>query len=165
LTLLFASFLALAAAAAPASASAESCRPADVRAALGSFAHAYSRGEYATLDSLFAPEPDFQWYSTDAPGTRLRGSSKRRATLVPYFEARHRLHDRFALRTFQFNGNSPRYGNFQMEMRRRTDGFRGGKWFGVFGKGAAICDGDDVRFIVLTFGTMPAGSHGPAFGG
>jgi hypothetical protein len=154
LTLLVACFAALLAL--PATALAEDCHSKDVRSALGAFADAYSRGDFATLDSLFAAKPEFQWYSTDAPGTRLRSGSKKRSTLIPYFEARHRKHDRFRLRSFKFNGNSPRWGNFQMTMRRRADEFRGGDWFGVFGKGAAICDGADVRFIVLSFGTMPA---------
>jgi hypothetical protein len=145
----------LAALAAPAAAAAEDCRPHDVRAALSSFSRAYSRGDFAALDSLFAPKPDFRWYSTDAPGTRLMQAARKRSSLVPYFEARHRRHDRFRLRSFEFNGNSPGWGNFQMSMRRRTDGYRRGRWFQVNGKGAAICDGTDVRFIVLTFGTVP----------
>jgi len=130
------------------------CTPGEVRAALVSFTRAYGAGDYEELDALFADEPRFEWYSTDAPGVRLFTSgAKDRRGLIPYFEARHRKHDRFALRSFQFNGNSGRWGNFQLSMRRRADGFRGGNWFRVFGKGAASCDGDDVRFIVLTFGS------------
>ncbi len=140
----------------PAGAAAEDCRPGDVRAALSSFASAYSGGDFEALDALFAPEPEFEWYSTDAPGARLQARAKKRSSLIPYFETRHRRHDRFALRSFQFNGNSPRWGNFQMTMRRRLPGYREGAWFRVWGKGAAICDGADARFIVLTFGTIPA---------
>ena len=140
------------------SAAAENCRPDDVHAALGRFATAYSEGDYETLDALFAPEPEFEWYSTDAPGERLEARARLRSSLIPYFEARHRRHDQFGLRSFQFNGNSRRWGNFQMTMRRRVAGYRHGDWFRVFGKGAAICDGADVRFIVLTFGTVPASS-------
>jgi hypothetical protein len=129
------------------------CAPKQVRAALVSFTRAYNAGDDAKLDALFADEPRFQWYSTDAPGERLNPEAKRRKTLIPYFEARHRRHDRFKLRSFQFNGNSSRWGNFQIWMRRRADGFNGGDSFRAFGKGAAICDGADVRFIVLTFGS------------
>jgi len=130
------------------------CGPKAIRATLVSFTAALDDGDLDALDELFAEKPDFQWYSTDAPGQRLFASgAKDRRSLIPYFEARHRKHDRFTLRAFQFNGNSGNYGNFQMWMRRRADGFRGGDWFKVLGKGAAVCDGNDVRFIVLTFGS------------
>jgi hypothetical protein len=125
------------------------------RGALASFVSAYNRGDFERLDSLIAEEPDFEWYSTNGPGERLRGKAKRRGTLIPYFEARHARHDRLAWRSFQFNGNSPRYGNFQLTMWRATSGFNRGDRFPVWGKGAAICDEDSTRFIVLTFGVPP----------
>lgn len=60
----------------------------------------------------------------------------------------------------EFNGNSPRYGNFQFQMWRATSGFNHGDRFPVSGKGAAICDGESTRFIVLTFGVPPLHDRG-----
>ncbi|HEY5977477.1 MAG TPA: hypothetical protein VIT85_06435 [Solirubrobacterales bacterium] len=133
------------------------CTAKETRAALVSFTRAYSRGDLDRLDSLFAEEPRFEWYSTDGPGRRIGPPSRVRDTLIPYFEHRHRKHDRMTLASFGFNGNSPRYGNFEMRLRRRADGFRGGDWFRVWGKGALVCPGDDARFIVISLGTIPAG--------
>jgi len=145
----------------PSDASAPShCTSGGVRRALASFVSAYNRGDYARLDSLFAAEPDFEWYSTNGPGERLRGKARRRGTLIPYFEARHARHDRLAWRSFQFNGNAPRWGNFQFAMRRATEGFNRGDRFPVWGKGAAICDRESTRFIVLTFGVLPQRDSG-----
>jgi hypothetical protein len=132
------------------------CTAGETRAALVSFTRAYSSGDLESLDSLFAEKPEFQWYSTDSPGWRIGQPSKRRDTLIPYFQRRHRRHDRLKLVFFGFNGNSRRYGNFEMGFRRRADGFRGGGWFPVRGKGALICLDDDARFIVMSLGTMPA---------
>jgi len=132
------------------------CRSGEIRSALDSFAHAYSGGDFPRLDRIFAPEPRFEWYSTDAPGRRLSRSAKNRATLIPYFRARHERHDRIALRSFRFNGNAPRWGNFQFTLRRRTDGYRGGAWFRVWGKGAASCEADEVSIFVVSLGTLPA---------
>ena len=131
------------------------CRAGDIRRALASFVSAYDRGDRRRLDSLFAEEPEFEWYSTNGPGRRLGGEAKQRRTLLPYFEARHARHDRLAWRSFQFNGGTRRYGNFQFGMWRSADGFNRGGRFPVWGKGAAICDRHSTRFIVLSFGVPP----------
>ena len=137
------------------------CASAETRAALASFVDAHNRGDSERLDSLFAEEPGFEWYSTSAPGERLGQEAKRRRTLIRYFERRHAAGDRFVLRSFGFNGNAAGhgggYGNFEMRLRRRVPGFRRGDWFRSWGKGAAICGGgDSVRFIVISLGTVPA---------
>jgi|SRR5829696_264387 len=136
------------------------CRGGEIRQALASFVSAYDRGDYERLDSLFAEEPDFEWYSTNGPGQRLGGKAKQRSTLIPYFEARHRVHDRLALRSFQFNGATRRYGNFQFAMWRATSGFNHGNRFPVRGKGAAICKAGSARFIVLSVGVPPRRDSG-----
>ena len=134
---------------------ASNCTAKTVRSALSSFIPNYDRGDYAALDAQFAAEPDFQWYSTNGPGERLGRQAKQRSTLISYFEARHAKRDRLAWRSFQFNGNSPRYGNFQFLMWRQLPGFNLGERFPVSGKGAAICSQESTRFIVLTFGVPP----------
>ena len=131
------------------------CTGGGLRRALASFVSAYDRGDTQMLDSLFAEEPDFEWYSTNGPGERLGRQARQRGSLIPYFEARHARHDRLAWRSFGFNGNSPRYGNFEFAMWRATAGFNHGGRFPVRGKGAAICGRDSTRFIVLSFGVPP----------
>jgi hypothetical protein len=134
------------------------CTEAGTRAALAAFVSAHNRGDSERLDTLFAAEPEFEWYSNSAPGARLGQGAKRRRTLLAYFRRRHAAGDRFALRSFDFNGNSPGhgggYGNLEMKMLRRVPGYRGGRWFDAWGKGAAICDGESVRLIVVSLGTL-----------
>jgi len=137
------------------------CSSAEIRAALAAFVDAHNRGDSERLDSLFAEEPDFEWYSTSSPGQRLGQEAKKRRTLIGYFQRRHAAGDRFDLRSFGFNGNSAGqgggYGNFEMRMRRRVEGYGQGNWFRSWGKGAAICGGGGaVRFIVISLGTVPA---------
>ena len=129
-----------------------SCAAVEVRSAVVSFVTAFNRGDYERLDALFAEEPKFEWYSSPRPGLRLGRSARRRSTLIPYLRARHKAGDRFDLTSFGFNGNSPRYGNFEMDVRRSSPEFRHGKWFEALSKGAAICDGDSVEFIVMSHG-------------
>jgi hypothetical protein len=128
------------------------CRSADIRSALVSFSRALNQGDFDALDQVFAEKPDFQWYTTDG---RIGAASKRRDTLIPYFRARHRRGERLALYRFQFVGNSPHWGNFQMTMRRQVPGVRGGRFLLAPGKGAAICDDGVTRLIVMSFGTRP----------
>jgi hypothetical protein len=137
------------------------CASAEIRVALASFVDAHNRGDSGRLDSLFAEEPEFEWYSTSSPGERLGQEARRRRTLIRYFRRRHAAGDRFDLRSFGFNGNSAGHGggyrNFEMRMRRRVEGYRQGEWFRSWGKGAAVCgDGDPARFIVISLGTVPA---------
>ncbi len=129
-----------------------SCSSAETRAALISFVTAFNRGDFARLDSLFASEPAFEWYSSEAPGQRLGTKAKRRTTLIGYFRMRHANGDRLGLGSFGFNGNSRRYGNFEMTIRRKAQGYMRGAWFQQLSKGAAICDGKTVQFIVMSLG-------------
>jgi hypothetical protein len=128
------------------------CTAATTRDAVIAFVAAFNRGDYAALDAQFAQPPDFQWYSSPRPGLRLRGQSHRRDTLVAYFRWRHRVGDRLGLLDFQFNGDSGRYGNFGLKLRRAVPGFRHGERFRLEAKGALICARDSTKFIVMTFG-------------
>jgi hypothetical protein len=128
------------------------CTGGQLREGLVEFTHAFDRGDAAALDALFATSPDFQWYTTPGPGRILARGAAGRSLLIPYFERRHTRHDRLRLTSFSFNGNSPHYGNFSFTMRHASDGFDRGRPFPQAGKGAAICDSEGTRFIVLTFG-------------
>jgi len=134
------------------------CTRGQTRSAFNSFIANFNRGAFAKLDSLFAEEPDFQWFSSPHPGRRLGAEAKNRDTLIPYFRWRHAKDEEFRLLAFNFSGNARRWSNFWFEAIRRADGFNDGKWRGMPGKGAAICEQGSPRIIVLSLG-------GPAPGG
>lgn len=145
--------------AAPASAEPPSdttpCSQVQTRNAVHSFAGSFNQGTYAKLDSLFAPAPLFQWYSSPRPGPRLSRAAKRRNTLIPYFRSRHAAHDELRLMAFHWTGKAAHWSNFWFEMLRSAPGYKGGKWFGLAGKGAAICDAGSPQFIVISLGGEP----------
>ena len=128
------------------------CSAADLRSALFSFSRSFNRGRSQALDAIFARKPDFQWYVTDG---RIGTRAKRRDTLIPYLSRRHRKGERLHVARFQFNGNSPHWGNFEMTFLRSVPGVDGGRPKEAPGKGAAVCADGAVRLIVLTFGTKP----------
>lgn len=135
------------------------CTPAQTRAALASFVAAFDRGDYRRLNTLFAGPSWFQWYSSSGPGLRVTPAANRRGTLISYFRARHAKRDRFRLASFTFTGNSNGYGNFVFKMKRSAADFRHGAWFGLVAKGAALCDGTSVKFIVMSLGGPDSDTH------
>jgi hypothetical protein len=129
---------------------------------LSSFVGAFNSGDDARLDALFAQRPLFRWYSSGPPGLRRLAAAKNRATLIAYFRTRHLQRDRLRVVSFRFNGNTPGYGdapgygNVAFTMKRSAADHRRGSWFGVVGKGAAVCSDDAseqrVQFIVMSLG-------------
>jgi hypothetical protein len=115
----------------------------------GSFLTAFNKGDYEKLDSLFAEEPAFVEFATSGPGRRVGRAAHQRSTLIDYFRARHAKHDKFHLLGYKTNGNSHRWSNFSLELRRSAAGVRNGAWFDVIGKGAAVCEGDLPRLILV----------------
>jgi hypothetical protein len=128
------------------------CSAREVRSVLVSFSSAFNRGDPEELDRIFAPKPDFQWYSTDG---RIGKAAKRRDTLISYFHRRHVKGERLGVAGFRFTGNSRHYGNFEMTMRRSVPSIRGGDWVRIPGKGAAVCNDGSNQLIVMSFGNMP----------
>jgi hypothetical protein len=123
------------------------CAGDEVRALVDRFVGAFNAGELETLEAIFAQEPDFEWYATDGPGDRVEGRD--RASLVPYFSQRHERGERLTLRSFRFNGNTPRsrpYGNFEYTLTRSADDLPPAAYSG---KGAALCyrSRPDVIFV------------------
>lgn len=115
------------------------CAEDEVRTLVERFVDAFNEGELEMLDAVFAQEPDFEWYSTGAPGERLLPQAGYRESLVPYFEQRHELGEQLELRTFRFNGNTPRsrpYGNFEYTLTRSADDLPPTVYGG---KGAVLC--------------------------
>lgn len=67
-------------------------------------------------------EPAFEWYSTTAPGARLRAASHRRATLRAYFRGRIRQHERLRLTRLKASYELRRdLGNFYGTLVRSAD--------------------------------------------
>jgi hypothetical protein len=115
------------------------CAPAEVERAVARFVDAFNRGDRRTLVSVWAPEPDFWWYSTPAPGARVLSVAQDRPSLVPYFLRRHGKGERLVLTFLQVNGNTEArrpYGNFGYRLIRRADDLTPTEYRG---KGALHC--------------------------
>jgi len=65
------------------------CEPAEVASLVVRFIDALNAGNTRRLDRLVAREPDFRWYSTDAPGQRFLPIASDRASLMRYYARRH----------------------------------------------------------------------------
>ena len=126
------------------------CTGRETKAAWVSFLGAFTKGDYARLDELFADKPDFGWFSANAPGLRSTTAAMNRATLIDYFRKRHAQRDRLRLISFQWNGE----GNFTYTLWRSTNDYRSGASFHLIGKGAADCSHGSPRFIVVSLGGL-----------
>jgi hypothetical protein len=131
------------------------CASDEVETLVGGFVDAFNRGDAEALDSIFAREPDFEWYSTGPPGARLDPVARDRPSLVPYFRDRHALDERLELESLTFNGNTTgarTYGNFVYALDRSaadlpTTSYRG--------KGAALCY-HNRRDVIFVWSMAPA---------
>src|SRR5438874_13822284 len=77
--------------------SGSSCFAAAVRQRVVTFIEAFNSGNLLALDELFAPPPEFQWYSSGKPGRRVKSEARNRETPISYFERRHAQKDRLKL--------------------------------------------------------------------
>lgn len=141
------------------------CTAATVRTLVSQFVHAFNDGDRVTLQRLWADQGHgFEWYSTDAPGQRIRAAAKDRAGLERYFAVRHAAGESLHLTSFQFNGNAAGYGNFQYTLIRRAHDLAPTLYTG---KGAALC-GSTPRLGVWSMAKWPTpstpGSPGPSSG-
>ena len=148
-----AAFVASAAPAADARPAGGGCLERGVRTAFAAYVAAFNRGDLMRLDGLFAREPDFEWYSSGAPGPRLRGASADRSTLLAYFRARHVRRDRLRLLRWSFNGTDGVIAHFDVRLERAARDYRAGAPFRISAKGAARCRGNGgPRFVVMSLG-------------
>jgi hypothetical protein len=126
------------------------CTGGEVETLVQRFLDGFNRGDLSALDNLFAQEPGFEWYSTDAPGERFTPVANDRPSLLPYFAARHALGEQLTLRSFRFNGTSGTgtrsYGNFEYGLTRSAHDLEPTPYYG---KGAAFCyrTRSDVIFV------------------
>jgi hypothetical protein len=128
------------------------CTTAKARQAFAEFVTAFNRGNLRKLDSLFARQPAFAWYSSNAPGSRLNRAAKRRDTLIAYFRARHLDQDRLRPARIGITTAAPHQTGLSLELRRSTADYRAGRWFSVAGKAALVCHGGRARFLVVSLG-------------
>ncbi len=115
------------------------CTPGEVESAVNRFVAAFNRGDSKALAAVWAPEPDFQWYSTTAPGARLNAKASDRASLLPYFRGRHAQAERLQVTAFRVNGNTTGgkpYGNFEFRLVRSARGLAATDFHG---KGSVRC--------------------------
>jgi hypothetical protein len=129
----------------------------DVRAVSGAlhrFKGAFNTGDMPGLEGLFSQER-FVWFSSTRPGLRANAAARNRGTLIAYFRARHRMHDRVLSFRFRFNGfdAARSLGHFELTGMRRADDFRAGEGFPFAGKGALDCAGRRARIAVLSIAT------------
>jgi hypothetical protein len=147
------SALATSASAATQSLAPGACTPAEARQAFAEFVSAYNRGDLRRLDSLFARQPAFAWYSSNAPGARLNRAAARRDTLIAYFSDRHLDRDRLRPVEISVITAAPHQTGLSLELRRRAADYRGGRWLSVAGKAALACHDGRARFLVVSLGT------------
>jgi hypothetical protein len=123
----------------PSAPATETCDVRGTRALVVNFVSAFNRGDTKRLDSLFARGPWWKWFSVGtAPGKRIQGAAYNRQTLLKYFTARHRRHERLQLRTFRSaERESLGYVNFSYELIRKADDMRMPVQY--VGKGAMSC--------------------------
>jgi hypothetical protein len=130
------------------------CDVAAVAQALRTFTAAFSRGDLRRLDALFARCNRFAWFSAGPPGARFSPDAGKRETLLRYFAAPHKRHDRIRLVSYRFNGYERLrvIGHFEFRAVRQADGYRSGETFELVGKGAIDCSQPPVRFMVMSIG-------------
>lgn len=126
-----------------------SCRRDQVNRLVSDFFDAFNAGNLTELERLVANQPEFQWYSTDAPGERLQGEASDRSTLVGYFNARHDSGEHLTLRRFQFNGYDQGYGHFEYQLTRSANSLARTRYEG---NGAALCKATGSVIAVWSMG-------------
>jgi hypothetical protein len=124
----------------PAVATGAPCDERGSRELVAAFITAFNRGDVKSLDRLFARGMWWRWYSvSSAPGRRIQTAAYNRKTLITYFRARHKRHERLQLQWLQFNGHANGFGNFEYQLLRRADDMKAPTPRPYVGKGAISC--------------------------
>jgi hypothetical protein len=124
----------------PNAAAGEPCDEHGTRELVTRFIRAFNSGNVRQLDAVFARGMWWRWYSVGStPGRRVQVAAYNRTTLIKYFRARHKQRERLVLRSFQYNGWSNGFANFQYELTRIADDMRPRVARTYVGKGAVSC--------------------------
>lgn len=119
----------------PSFSAATTCTAGLVHEIVPQFIDAFNRGDLTELDRLFATS-NFSWYSTDSPGQRFDQAAKDRSTLIPYFAARHRAHERLELISVNVSYALPGDAGFWFVLTRSADDLQPTRYNG---KGGIQC--------------------------
>ena len=92
------------------------------------------------------------------PGSRLNRAAERRDTLITYFRDRHLEQDRLRSVEIDVNTAAPHRTGLSLELRRRADDYRGGRWFSMAGKAGLVCHDGRARFLVVSLGPPGSGA-------
>jgi hypothetical protein len=123
---------------------------------VGQFVQAFNAGDQPALQRLWARTGHgFAWYSTDAPGRRFSPAAEDRSTLGAYFAERHAHREALRMTSFQFNGHTAGYVNFQYDLIRQANDLAATAYTG---KGAAVCDTSPRTLGVWSMARDPAAS-------
>jgi hypothetical protein len=126
------------------------CARSETEEIVSRFVTAFNHGDLATLDSLVAYEPSFQWYSVStSPGRRIRDEAENRHSLAAYFASRHRVAERLELNRFQFDNRTFGHGGFRFAMTRFANDLNTQK---IIGKGEVNCTLDPPSIVVWSMG-------------
>jgi ketosteroid isomerase-like protein len=108
------------------------CGRREVARLVKEFVSAYNAGDLERLDGTFSQEPDFLGYYVVPERHHDKGED--RSTLVPYFERRHELGDRFRLETYWSEAERESDGSISFFVKvvrtsdeRRAEGIYSGK--------------------------------------
>lgn len=110
----------------------------DAAGVVREFVAAYNDGDVDRLDELFAPEPDFEWY-TVSRGAREEITAYDRAALAPYFARRHSVGDHLKLLDLHVREARAWHGGFDFSFRLMRSSDQRGAEGRYHGKGAADC--------------------------
>jgi hypothetical protein len=119
---------------------------------VGRFVDAFNRGDVAQLDQLVSDQ-QFVWYATDAPGQRFNAEADDRSTLMAYFAARHRQHERLVLNSVEVTFTNPGQGGFWFVLTRSADD--GLPPTNYNGKGEVQCATRPSSMTVWAMGPLP----------
>lgn len=100
--------------------SSNECTPDGVHQVVERFVAAFNRGDIGQLDQLVSDQR-FVWYATVAPGQRLNAEADDRSTLMTYFAARHREHERLVLDFVNVTFTAGGRGGFWFRLTRSAD--------------------------------------------
>ena len=124
------------------------CTPTEAQQLVVDFTVAFNAGNTRRLNRIFAKEPAFEWYSAGKPGDRAGREARNRSTLMRYFRARHRQHERLQ---FVWMGGGNAYGLFQFPFHlvRQARNLPAAVHEG---KGAILCTTRSVTIVVWSWG-------------
>jgi ketosteroid isomerase-like protein len=133
---------------------ATTCTADIVHAIVPQFIDAFNRGDLTAVDQLFS-DTVFSWYSTDAPGPRFGAAAKDRSTLIPYFAARHRAHERLELTSLNITDAGGTNADFTFVLTRSADDLAATRYSGKGGIQCRVMPASIFVWSMATYSWSP----------